>query len=362
MEATAGAAGRSRWLLAGRALTVVLVMGLAAAGLVGAYRYVWTFWLYRGFPAPELPPSIVQGHRRVPVAPGTIQNIEIKSPAVGLILPAIVYLPPGYYSHPNRRYPTMYFLHGVPGSEDQFVDVGDVQTVEAVLVARHLMPPTILVIPQGATDFLQDTEWANLPQPHAKWMTYVARDVVGAIDRRYRTIDRGTERAIAGLSEGGYGAFNIALHHPREFGMVESWSGYVWADAAPGFFGRNKALDAANSPAVEVRRERSVLLADHVYFWFYVGTRDYENRQNVEFDAELSSLGLPHWFFVHPGVHDWRLWRSEIRASLLAAGQYFTQYRSPRSPLAHEPPELHGAAEPESVSPEPAPARGGRPR
>jgi S-formylglutathione hydrolase FrmB len=37
-------------------------------------------------------------------------------------------------------------------------------------------------------------------------------------------------RAIGGLSEGGYGAINIALHHPREFSVVESWSGYRAAD------------------------------------------------------------------------------------------------------------------------------------
>lgn len=349
MDVTVGPSRRARARLAARLGVLVLVLGLAGGGLAGAYRYVWTFWLYRGFPPPQLPTAIIEHHHRVPVEPGTIQNIEIPSPAVGLTLPAIVYLPPGYRSHPHRHYPTMYFLHGVPGSEDQFVNVGDIQALEAVLVARHLMPPTILVVPQGPTNFLVDTEWANLVQPHSNWMTYVARDVVGFVDRHYRTIDRGTARAIAGLSEGGYGALNIALHHPREFGFVESWSGYMSAADAPRFFGGSRTLEASNSPAIEVRRERSALLSDHTFFWFYVGLHDYEVHQNEVFDGELASLGLPHYFYVHQGVHDWRLWRGQMRASLVAAGQYFGEYRSARSARAHPLPSVHGAARPPSL-------------
>ena len=48
-----------------------------------------------------------------------------------------------------------------------------------------------------------------------RWETFVARDVVRAIDARYRTIRSGAGARVAGLSEGGYGALNIGIHHPR---------------------------------------------------------------------------------------------------------------------------------------------------
>jgi S-formylglutathione hydrolase FrmB len=66
--------------------------------------------------------------------------------------------------------------------------------------------------------------------PGNGWETFVTRDLVRAIDARYRTIPDGTARGLAGLSEGGYGALNIGLHHPGEFDLLESWSGYMIAD------------------------------------------------------------------------------------------------------------------------------------
>jgi enterochelin esterase-like enzyme len=305
-----------------RAAAVVLVLALVAGGAVGASRYVWTFWLYRGFPPPPTP-TVVVDHRRLTVLPGTVQYIEVRSAAVSATLPAIVYLPPGYFSHPHRRYPSMYLLHGVPGSPTQFVDVGDVATVEAELVAEHRMPPTVLVMPGGPTDFLIDTEWANLARPRAKWMTYVATDVVNAIDHRYRVMNRGSDRAIAGLSEGGYGALNIALHHVGEFRVIESWSGYMWAASGRRFFGGSRAAVEANSPALEVRRLRSAIVRAHTYFWIYIGSKDYEVAENKAFATELTSLGIRHRFFIRPGAHNWSLWRRQIARALVAAGSRF---------------------------------------
>ena len=305
---------------------VALGLLLTLVGLFGAYRYVWTFWLYRGFPPPPVPVARIDGHSK-PVLPGTLRTIEVASPAVGATLPAIVYLPPGYDTHPRRRYPTIYLLHGVPGSPQQFVDVGDVQVVEALLVARHQMPPAIIVMPEGSPSLVDDTEWVNGQGRDQAWMSYVASDVVKAVEHSYRTIDRGADRAIAGLSEGGYGALNIALHHPGEFGLVESWSGYTEPSAARRYFGGSSILEAANDPAVEARRERSALRADHTYIWFYVGNKDNDLGQNVRLDRELTALGLPHHFFVRAGSHNWKLWRSLMSKSLIEAGKYFTRAR-----------------------------------
>ena len=57
--------------------------------------------------------------------------------------------------------------------------------------------------------------------PYEGWRTFVSRDVVHAIDARYRTIAARDGRAIGGLSEGGYGALNIAMHTPQEFSLAE---------------------------------------------------------------------------------------------------------------------------------------------
>src|SRR5919197_562792 len=106
-----------------------------------------------------------------------------------------------------------------------FVAVGGVGVVEDELFAKRLARPMILVMPYGSTGTFTDKEWADGATQGEGWAKFVSRDVVRAVDSRFRTIPRAADRAIGGLSEGGYGAINIALQHPREFGVVESWSG-----------------------------------------------------------------------------------------------------------------------------------------
>jgi enterochelin esterase-like enzyme len=113
----------------------------------------------------------------------------------------------------------------------------------------------------------------------------------------------------AGLSEGGYGAI-IALHHPHEFGLVESWSGYEKAELVP-----------ENSPSVYLPHVARALRRAGTYFWFYSGTDDPLRRQNRAFANELSRARLPHRFQVLPGGHNWALWRGNVQSALLAVGR-----------------------------------------
>jgi S-formylglutathione hydrolase FrmB len=114
------------------------------------------------------------------------------------------------------------------------------------------MQPVILVMPSGTRSYFADEEWANGVISGNQWETFVARDLVHAIDARYRTIRSGSARGLAGYSEGGYGALNIGLHHSGKFGLLESWSGYMQADDIPAIFGHDPAVLRYNSPADQV--------------------------------------------------------------------------------------------------------------
>ncbi len=288
------------------------VLFAIAVGAVGLYRYVNNFWLYRGFPAPK-EPSYVRVR-------GTEQTISVTSPALGgRKQSVIVYLPPGYSSHPKRRYPVFYLLHGFPGFPNQFGLTGQMGVHVDALVAKKKIRPLILVMPFGSTGTFTDKEWANGVRPHEAWETFLARDVVKAIDSRYRTIPTAAGRAIGGLSEGGYGALNIALHHPGEFSVVESWSGYQKADNIRAIFGGRKPLLAYNSPSSYVSRAAPALRKHHVYIWFYSGTNDPLSKQNEAFARQLRALRLPSTFFLVRGGHNWALWRNEAARALTVA-------------------------------------------
>ena len=106
----------------------------------------------------------------------------------------------------------------------------------------------ILVMPFGSTGSFTDKEWANGTGPDEGWETFLSRDLVRASTRAIGRSARGAARALGGLSEGGYGALNIGLHHPGEFRVLESWSGYEHADRRPLDLRPRRALLAWNSP------------------------------------------------------------------------------------------------------------------
>ena len=290
------------------ALPVVVVF--VGVGLLGAYRYLDNFWLYRGF-APPRDPAFVNAH-------GRQETFGVTSSALGgRRQQVIVYLPPGYDTHPSRRYPVLYLLHGFPGRPLAFLLTVRMGVWVDTLMAERRLGGVILVMPSGSTGTFEDKEWANGVRRDEGWETFVARDVVGVIDGRYRTIRSRAGRAIAGLSEGGYGALNIAFHHPDEFGVVESWSGYMRADNVPAIFGRRPALLAYNSPAEYLPRVARALRRSGVYIWFYTGARDPLRAQNAAFASELARYRIPHRFFVAPGGHTWSIWRANAPQSLL---------------------------------------------
>jgi S-formylglutathione hydrolase FrmB len=305
----APAGGRRYLLFVGAPVLAVLI----AIGLLGALRYVRNYWVYRGFPPPRDPAFVNQT--------GTTLNLYVKSPALdGRSQLVQVYLPPGYNDHPTARYPVFYLLHGFPGRPGAFLLTLRMGILEDVYYAQHRMTrPPILVMPFGSTSTFTDEEWANGIHRGNGWETFVARDVVRAIDQRYRTIRSGAGRAIGGLSEGGYGALNIGLHHPGEFGVLESWSGYERADNVSAIFGGHERLLAQNSPLLQLRKAAPVLRRAHTYIWFYSGVKDPVTAQNRTFAAKLAGARIPHKFFVTGGGHNWALWRLEASPALVAA-------------------------------------------
>jgi enterochelin esterase-like enzyme len=293
----------------------VAAVPVIALGLLGAYRYVNGYWLYRGFSKPHDPAYVTSR--------GTALRLQVVSRALGGRRQEVdVYLPPGYAAHPHRRYPVLYLLHGEPGRPTAFLTTVRMGVVQDELVARHRARPMILVMPFGSTGTFTDEEWANGIRPHEGWATFVARDLVRFVDHRFRTIPHGWARGIGGLSEGGYGAINIALHHPGEFRLVESWSGYETADNLKSIFGGKPRLLRANTPLDTITAAAPTLRRDHTFFWIYTGRDDRFLPQNEKFTTLLSRDGIAHRFYLVRGGHNWALWRGNAAYAYLAASRH----------------------------------------
>jgi len=281
-------------------------------GLLGARGYLDNFLAYRGFAPPREPAFVTR--------PGSVQRLLVPSPALGgHAQEAYVYLPSGYTQHPERRYPVLYLLHGFPGRPLAFLQTVQMGIVDDVLTTRKRAQPLILVMPFGSTGTYDDQEWVNGIGTNSGWATFVSRDLVHYMDSHYRTIASARGRAVAGLSEGGYGAINIAVQHPHEFSVVESWSGYERPDKLESIFGPRLQLLPANDPRLLVRRAAPTLRELRTYFWFYSGSTDRYRKQNAAFAHELSALRVSYKYRLVYGGHNWAIWRNNAGLAYLAA-------------------------------------------
>lgn len=136
--------------------------------------------------------------------------------------PAFVYLPPGYETEVDRRYATIYLLHGVLDSPQIWVEpVYQGMTIQSVmdeLIAAGEIRPMIVVMVNGANAYGASLFMNS--RVTGNWRDYVVADVVDHIDQTYRTLASPTSRALVGHSMGGYGAINLAMRHPDVFSVA----------------------------------------------------------------------------------------------------------------------------------------------
>jgi enterochelin esterase-like enzyme len=257
-----------------------------------------------------------------PAARGSLVERSVWSRALGRSVHTLVYLPPAY-DPSGPRLPTLYLLHGTPGTPESVFALGVASTLDR-LIDRGGAPAMIVVAPAGGERPDRDTEWDDaVGDPGARWGTFVTRDLVRAIDAEYATRRGRASRAIAGISMGGYGAVNLALGHAGTFGVAASWSGYFVSNTPAVDGPRGSPTWRARSPLLAVAGEARALRRQPVRTSFYSGRSDRFFGENVSFDAALTRLGLPHRFRAVPGGHDATVWRAQMPAELRWIGSQF---------------------------------------
>jgi S-formylglutathione hydrolase FrmB len=136
-----------------------------------------------------------------------------------------VILPTGYATHPHHRYPVLYALPGTASTADQWLDQTDT-------LAQTKGRDLIVVAVDGGYDTDGGgwyTNWVdqNTSLGTANWETFHTREVVPWVDSHFRTLRSRSERAIVGISQGGFGSLSYAARHPDLFGAAAAFSGAV---------------------------------------------------------------------------------------------------------------------------------------
>ncbi|TML62791.1 MAG: hypothetical protein E6G22_07480 [Actinobacteria bacterium] len=245
-----------------------------------------------------------------------VVETSFRSQAVRGVVRMEVYLPADYTTS-GKRYPVIYFLHGLPASSSSYRGADFLR--DALDRAGR---PAILVAPQGARDRDSDPEYLDWG-PGRNWETAVGQELPRFVDRTFRTIPSRRGRALVGLSAGGYGATLLALHHLGAFAVVESWSGYFHPTNPSGTAPLDLGSRAANAKASVHTYVRTLHRAFHrrpTFFAFYVGRGDMRFRaENLRLHRELLAAGVPHLFRLYPGAHAQTVWSAHAAAWLRLA-------------------------------------------
>jgi S-formylglutathione hydrolase FrmB len=229
-------------------------------------------------------------------AGATIENFTIESKAVGRSLAVDVVLPPS--DDGDRPRPMLVFLHGRGGDEDS----EQVDEFFAALAELGRRAP-IVAFPYGG----DHSYWHN--RADGEWATYVVDEVISQVADRY---DGNEDRvAVGGISMGGFGAFDLALHYPGRFCGVGGHAPALWqtgAETAPGAFDdaedfeRNDVIGAAASNPGPFTSQP---------VWMDAGAQDPFQPGDQAFADELQADGADATIKLdRPGGHDGDYWNS----------------------------------------------------
>lgn len=240
---------------------------------------------------------------------------------------ALIYLPPQYFSQPQRRFPVLYLLHGSPGVPLDWFRGG--KAAVAGLAAARAGLPVILVAPKMSSSWLADSECVDGPKMRAE--TYLVDDVVPAVDRTLRTLPRAADRGLLGNSAGGYCSLSLALRHPELFSQAAALSPLTRPTYAYGtladLFGRRPDLSrviAEHTPGwLLVNRP----LSRRVRLYLDVGDADPVRPAVLRFAALSTRLGGDVQLRVREGGHTYQVWRP----ALVDAIRWFAAGAAPRS-------------------------------
>ena len=238
-----------------------------------------------------------------------------------------VLLPPSYDSEKARRYPVLYFLHGLGQNEQALLDSGGWNLIQDLWDQKQI-GEFVIAAPDGGRSF-----FINSRDGRQRYEDFLVKEFMPFIETHYRARDGHRNRGITGMSMGGYGALHLAFRHPELFGSVSAHSAALIANLPRGNLGDSgeaavsRALGGAfgtpfdrafwdrNSPFTLARNgPRPTGL--HVYF--DCGTEDDFgfNRGAQAFHDLLVLRGIPHEFHLYPGRHDLSYFAEHLPASL----------------------------------------------
>lgn len=256
------------------------------------------------------------GRSHPAAAQGRIDCSSIQSKILQRAVRYCAMLPPSYETEHTRKYPILYFLHGL-GQNEQALMMGGGWGLIEDLRQHHTIGDFLIIAVEGRGSF-----FINSADGKQRYSDFFLTEFMPQIESKFRVLRGRKTRGITGLSMGGFGALRFAFAHPEMFGSVSAQSAALITEppkqmnedlqhAGPlanllrGVFGNpiSVAHWNQNNPFVLARQHRAELKTLAIYF--NCGQEDDFGFEDgaTKLHKQLAAEGIPHEFHLYPGAH-----------------------------------------------------------
>ena len=214
-------------------------------------------------------------HQQAVKQAGTVERDTING------VPCCVYLPYAYDSH--YTYPVLYLQHGMFGNEDDWTAQGNLVGIMDSLLKIDQVKEMVVIMPDNCPH--RDTyEEEKDNATTGEWENHFAEFMAEA-EKKYSISSNPAERAIAGLSMGGYHTMRVSYVLAGQFAYVGMFSPATFVHQAP---------------------------ADYKLFWLGIGNEDFLYEMVKEYRQWLELNHIEYTYYESAGGHTWPNWQDYI--------------------------------------------------
>ena len=249
----------------------------------------------------------------------TLRDVTFRSAALNRDMQYRVILP--LKVAPGQKLQVVYLLHGGGGGFRDWSNYSD--------VARYAESGLLLVMPEGGSSYYVNA----VDPPEDRYEDYIVRDLISDVEGKFPVAAGRANRAIVGVSMGGFGAVNLALRHPDLFIFVGGISSAVDVPRRAftikrlqqsrhynSIFGPSRSQTRRdNDPFVLVRTANP---DREPYFFLTCGEQEGLLPANRDFAALLAKFHFRYEFHTVHGTHDWNQWNAWLPQLFLTLTQH----------------------------------------
>lgn len=249
-----------------------------------------------------------KGHYQVQKVPhGTVTKRWYDSPGLHLQRRITIYTPPGYESS-RQTYPVLYLLHGMGGDEEAWVTLGRATQILDNLIAQGKVQPMIVVMSNGnvvqeaapgesSLGFYKPT--FELPHTMDGLFEETFPDILRFVESNYRVKTQKSDRAVAGLSMGGFHALNLSRYYANTFDYVGLFSPAIHPERI-----QSSKIFSNFDQTLQSQKDNGLRL-----YWVGIGKTDFLYDEVAAYRQKLDGIGLKYTYFESEGGHVWANWR-----------------------------------------------------